>query len=503
MKRILTAILTAALITALFAGCKKGGTGSGASKTAQEVVFYCITFTNIADNYADINNAINEHITKTYPDLNIRFKLQLFGPAEYEDRIRLAMQSGTPIDLFTPFGLSNYIAQNQVLPLDDLLAKYGKDVTAILFEDIGKDAYKTFVFDGKTYGVPINKGMVITPTFIYDKDILKAAGFSIDNIKSIRDLPPVFDKVKELYPNVYPFGNTNQGNSEIMQVLIGENDVDVLMDRVTYMGVVIGDSGKVVNLYETKLFADYIGIMREWYQKGYIPRDMATSPSTATEYFNAGRLFSTIAGYGGNEIGVTISATTGRSIGNKWIAPFYFDSTAASLATVISSASKNPVAAMRMINILYTDEFIINTILYGLEGRDHVKVDNHHWAFPAGKDINTVPYTAAYSTGIVGSEKLQLQPVNMSYDDVLLKLRQNVEAKRSPYYGFTFNPSNVINEMTALNNVYNQYIPGLVCGSLDPSAAIPELNKALKAAGIDKVVSEKQKQLDNWIAANK
>jgi len=146
-----------------------------------------------------------------------------------------------------------------------------------------------------------------------------------------------------------------------MQVLIGENDVDVLMDRVTYMGVVIGNSGKVVNLYETKLFADYIGIMRDWYNKGYLPKDMATSPSTATEYLNAGRLFSTIAGYGGNEIGVTISATTGRNMGNKWIAPFYFDSTAASLATVISSTSKNPAAAMQMINILYTDEFIINT----------------------------------------------------------------------------------------------------------------------------------------------
>jgi putative aldouronate transport system substrate-binding protein len=53
--------------------------------------------------------------------------------------------------------------------------------------------------------------------------------------------------------------------------------------------------------------------------------------------------------------------------------------------------------------------------------------------------------------------------------------------------------------MTALNNVYNQYIPGLVCGSIDPSTAIPELNKALKAAGIDKVVAEKQKQLDAWI----
>ncbi|MDR1705700.1 MAG: ABC transporter substrate-binding protein [Clostridiales bacterium] len=503
MKRII-ALFICVLAVTMSAGCGDGGTsGGGAADAAQEVVFYCITFTNIADNYDDINDAINEHIAQAYPEANVKFRLQLFGPAEYEERIRLAMQSGTPIDLFTPLGLPNYVAQNQVLPLDDLLAEYGKDVTAILTEDIGADAFNTFKFDGKIYGVPINKGMAITPTLIYDKDILEATGFSIDDINSISDLPPVFDKVKELFPDVYPFANLNQGNSEIMQVMAGENDVDMMMDRVTYMGVVIGDSGEVVNLYETELFAEYIDIIRDWYEKGYVPQDMATSPSTSTEYFNAGRLFSTIGGYGGNEIGVTVSASTGRNIGSKWIAPFYFDSTAASLATAVSSTSKSPEAAMRMINILYTDEFVINTILYGIEGRDYVKVDEHHWAFPEGKDINTVEYTAAYSTGIVGSEKLQLQPVGMSYDDILLKLRQNVESKRSPYYGFTFNPANVVNEMTALSNVYNQYIPGLVCGSLDPAVAIPELNKALEAAGIDKVVAEKQAQLDAWIEANK
>jgi putative aldouronate transport system substrate-binding protein len=135
-------------------------------------------------------------------------------------------------------------------------------------------------------------------------------------------------------------------------------------------------------------------------------------------------------------------------------------------------------------------------------GVDYVKVGDHHWAYPKGKDPNTVSYTAAYSTGIIGSEKLQLQPLGVDYEDVLLKLRQNREAKRSPYYGFVFDASAVINEMTALNNVFSQYVPALVCGSLDPDAAIPEFNLALKAAGIDRVVAEKQRQLDAWLEAN-
>jgi putative aldouronate transport system substrate-binding protein len=497
----LSLAICAALV--IFTGCSGKSDNQSTGNKAESVVFYMITFNNIPDQYDQINNVINKHIETKYPEANVRLKLQLYGPADYEEKVRLAMQSGSQIDLFTPWAIQNYIAQNQVLPLETLLESHGKDAVTMIKQDIGEDAFKTYEKNGHIYGVPINKGMVVTSTLIYDKDILSATGFSIDSINNFRDLEPVFKKVKELYPDVYPYVGTNAQDSYIIPLLLEENEVDALYDRGTRMGVVFGDSGKVVNLYETPQFMEYINIMRDWYNRGYLPKDMATTSSNSTEYFGAGRGFCTIAGYGGNSIGVTVSASTGRNFGHRWIAPFYFDSSAASLATVIASTSKSPEAAMKMINIIYTDEYVINTMLYGIEGTDYVKVDEHHWAYPPGKDPNTVSYSAAYSTGVVGSEKLQLQPVGVDYEDVLLKLRQNKEAKRSPYYGFVFDSSGVTNEMTALANVYSQYIPGLVCGSLDPNTGIPELNNALKAAGIDEVIAAKQAQLDEWIRANR
>jgi putative aldouronate transport system substrate-binding protein len=500
-KITLASLLCSLLLTALLMGCS-GKTDGGAVK-ADTVTFFMLTFNSIPDDYSQIEDAINKHIASVYPDANVRLRLQLFGPAEYEEKIRLAMQSGSPIELFTPLNFQGYVSQNQILPLEELLKTHGKPVTDIVYQDIGEDAFKTFELNGHIYGVPINKGMVVTPTLIYNKDMLNAAGFSINDINNIHDLEPVFDKIKALYPDVFPYVGTNAGDTYMIPLLAGENDVDVLSDRVNYMGVIFGNSGKVVNLYETPQFAEYTGLMRSWYNKGYMPKDLAVSSSMAMEYFGAARAFCTMAGYGGNAIGVTISSSIGRNMGNKWIAPYYFDSSTASLATAIASTTKIPEAAMKMINIIYTDEFVINTMLYGIEGVDYTKVDGHHWAYPEGKNENMVSYTAAYSTGVVGSERLQLQPAGMDYDDVLLKLRQNKENKRSPYFGFVFDASGVRNELTALSNVYSQYIPGLVCGSSDPTAAIPELNRALKAAGIDAVVAEKQKQLDAWIAANK
>ncbi|KRE46723.1 hypothetical protein ASG81_10645 [Paenibacillus sp. Soil522] len=52
--------------------------------------------------------------------------------------------------------------------------------------------------------------------------------------------------------------------------------------------------------------------------------------------------------------------------------------------------------------------------------------------------------------------------------------------------------------MSALQAVLNQYLNGLETGTLDPDETLPEFRAALRAAGIVRVIEEKQKQLDIW-----
>ncbi len=518
--KLISILLALTLALALFAGCKTDKAEQNPSDTAtkeasdkdskdetvkeepaevENVVLYLVTFNNIPDDYSQISEAINEYVAETYPDANVALELKLFGPAEYADKINLAMQSGTPMDIYIPLGIQSYIANNQCYAIEDLIPEYGQGITEILANDFGDGAFEVFTKDGHIYGVPVNKGMIVTPTLTLDQDILDETGFTMDDINSIWDLPPVFDKVLELYPDVYPFAGTNQQDSGIMMILKAEKEYDPLSETKP-MGVTFGDNSEVVNLYESQEFYDYISLMYDWSQKGYMPSDMATSTTRATELIAADRLFSTWAGYGGDSIATTMSASTGKNISGKWLTDFYLCTSDAGLAMAISSTTKVPEAAMKMLDIIYTDEYVINTILYGIEDVDYVKVDEHHWAYPEGLDANTVSYTAAYCTGVIGSESLQLQPAGVSYDDVLLKLEQNRQSKRSPFFGFSFDPSEVTNELTALENVYDQYMPGLICGSFDPDTAIPEFNEALKEAGIDTVIAAKQQQLDAWLA---
>jgi putative aldouronate transport system substrate-binding protein len=473
-------------------------------KEPEKVVVAWISFNKIPDDMGAVDDAINQYIQKKYPGLNIAIDLQLYGPAEYNQKINLALASGTPMDIFDPLPLGAFVAKNQLLPLESLIDKYGQGIKKMVDKDFGPGVMKTTVFNGHQYSIPVNKGMALNLTVVYDKDLLALTGYTEKDINSLQDLPKIFDALKQKKPDVIPFAPISTGDTMLLRYLANKYEVDTLSDMSTMAGVVFGNSGKVVNLYESKEFAEGVRMMRDWYTKGYLPKDAATSQANSQQYFGAGRLFCTLGGYGGNQIGVAISQQTGRNIGAKHIVSFYFDSQAVNLVTTgIASNTKVPEAAMKMLNLIYTDEFVINTMLYGIEGRDYIKVDSHHWKYPDGKDANTVPYTASLCTGVLGSESLQYQPVGMSWDDVLQKLKDNQKTKRSPYFGFNFDTSALKNEIGAITNVYNQYIPALICGALDPDTTIQKLNKALKDAGIDRVIVEKQKQLDAWVKTNK
>ena len=54
--------------------------------------------------------------------------------------------------------------------------------------------------------------------------------------------------------------------------------------------------------------------------------------------------------------------------------------------------------------------------------------------------------------------------------------------------------------MTACVNVVNQYNLPLLAGIVDYEEVLPQFLAALEDAGIDKIIAEKQAQLDAWAA---
>ena len=60
--------------------------------------------------------------------------------------------------------------------------------------------------------------------------------------------------------------------------------------------------------------------------------------------------------------------------------------------------------------------------------------------------------------------------------------------------------SNVSTEVAGFRNVLDEFGKSLYTGSVDPEEYLPQLEKKLEATGIDKVIDEMQKQIDEWKA---
>jgi putative aldouronate transport system substrate-binding protein len=68
--------------------------------------------------------------------------------------------------------------------------------------------------------------------------------------------------------------------------------------------------------------------------------------------------------------------------------------------------------------------------------------------------------------------------------------------------GFQYDSSAVKTAVASVNNAIEQYRLALEYGVVDPDVNLPRFIQALKNAGIDEIIAEKQRQLDAWAAAN-
>ena len=77
----------------------------------------------------------------------------------------------------------------------------------------------------------------------------------------------------------------------------------------------------------------------------------------------------------------------------------------------------------------------------------------------------------------------------------------NDAAKSSPALGFKFNSKSVSTEIAAVNNVLEEFKATIYSGSVDVDEYLEKLNTKLKQQGLDKIIEEMQRQIDEWKAS--
>ncbi len=479
---------------------------SGTSETSSgpvtydKVVYAYATFNNIPteETLAGVEEAIN---VITREKIGVEVDLMPISIWDYSSQVSLALQGGEKIDVFQSLGDFNIaVSSSMCLDITDLI-----DTCAAESRDlIGDDWLAACSKEGRIYGLPTYKPIALTPMIVYRQDIVDALGIDMSKVNSVYDMTSVLEQVKAAYPDMTPLAAVNTGNIGLGLTI---PDVDYLTDNYySPKGVLMNDELTVVDYYASDEFASICNLARTWYNEDLVMKDAATTTSTAAELMAAGNYFGYIASYSYPEADTAASLEAqcgGYDLGAKMIGSAYLDTTAINALTwMVSSTSDVPEAALKFLNLTFTDPEVCNLIIYGLEGEDYVKNDDGTVSYPEGQDSTTVPYTAQLSCGTLGNFFIMYPMAGTNVESLEWELEQNKNAKVSVAMGFTFDSSSVATEYTAVTNVIDQYLPGLICGSVDPATEIPAFLARLEEAGLGTIITEKQTQLDTWAAAN-
>ena len=505
MKQIMAVVLGMSMAAGLCACGGSGGSGKkeeGAkadSDKYEKVVFAYQTFNNVPseEGLAEVQEAVNK-ITRE--KIGVEVELKPIAYADYNNQISLSLQAGEQIDLFESlFNFPDCVAADMAMDITELAPEFAPEA----LELVGEEWMNACTADGKIYGITVYKPLALTPMITYRKDIAEELGIDMSQVNSVQDLDAVFKKVQEGRPDITPLAPIAPGDTGLNRLY--STNVDYLGDDYTApKGVLLGDDTKVVNLFESQEFMDVCKMARDWYNKGYIMKDAATTTSMSLELLSSGNYFCAIASYSYPEEDTAASLQTqwGYPTGARILKEAYIDtSTVNGVTFMVSTNCEVPEAALKFLNLTYSDKEIVNLLIYGIEGRDYVVKEEDIVNYPEGEDASTVPYTAQLSCGTLGNYFIQYQMEGNNLDSLKWEEEQNKEAASSPVMGFVFDTAPVSTEYTAIANVLSQYLPGLFCGNVEPETEIPKLNKALESAGLGNVIAEKQKQLDAWLAA--
>lgn len=426
----------------------------------------------------DIDIVLNDINKYIYNKLKINLKLKYIDFGEYNDRMNTIINSGENYDLAFTSSWSNSYLQNaqkgNFIPLDGLIEKYGKQM-------IGQIDYRFWEgvkINGRIYGIPTQKEISLMPMWVFTKEYIDKYNIPYKDLHSLEQLEPWLKLIKENEEGVVPL----YINSDYSV----PNNFDQIVDAV---GILYNDTDlNVKNIYETEEVIKNLNIMADYYQKGYINKDAAltTSNSDIKRFIFKADGQPYAENIWSKDLGYEVVASNISD-------PIITNTSIRGAITAISKTSKNPETAIKLLNLVNTDKYLINLLNYGIENIHYKKLDNN-----AIKLLdNSINYKVTYFAqgNLFNSYVLEGEP-ETKWDEFK---KFNDSSKTSIALGFNFNTINVGNELSNAKAVLDTFGAALNTGTVDPQIFLPKLNEELKKAGIEKIINEIQIQIDNSI----
>lgn len=471
--------------TVALAGCGKSNSDSASSK-ATTVNMYMPG--DKPKNYDAMIKRANKEIHKTYKNINL--KMNFIGWGDYEQKYNVMVTSGSGYDLAFAQNYTSNALKGAYADMNSELKSGG--VANKAYKQVDSAYWKGLKVNGKTYGFPVNANIYAQNMLTFNDEFLKKYNISINDVDSYASMESALAKFHKEKPGVAAFaiGQGFKASPKHMDFPLG-NGLPFAIDSS-------GSSKKIVNVYDTSEMQGILKTLHSYYQKGYIPKDAATSSTQYNLQDNTWFVRQETQGpfdYGDSAL---ITNAGGKKMKSKAITDPYKSSAQSQVAVwTISKTSKHKKEVMQVLNLLNTDKTLLNNITWGLEGTQWNFTDKAKGKIKITNKYKPNTFIGAW---MMGNNK-NLYTQDSTTEAMIKKRDQSIkDAKTSAALGFNPDTSSLKTEITNLSNVMSKYLDILNTGTADPVPTIKKMDKELKAAGYDKVQKELQKQYDAFLA---
>ena len=468
--------------------------------------------------------AFNEQLQQYVPNTTVEFIDVPFE--EYSEKFSQVLASGEGVDLAWTGWLINKpqnIADGNLMPLDDLLAEYGQGIVDVLGENVVEIHRNA---DGNIYYLPSWQGLcgerrgwlVVTEiaelagdTWIEDTEaaLNKWRNNYSDNTEAFQ---AVLDQATKYLAAAKEAGKLGAGintgrvfgwsmyNGTRSNPGVGGSEIGIPFEDNTFT---------VIDGVASEHYKLYAKTMADWYKEGYIRSDiMSVDTSTLTmpkngEITDTTYVFSCDPYLTEADQEAAI-ADAGMDMTYLPIEENAYLILGGDTSYAIPYCADEPERAMMVLNAIYSQPDLYNTLIYGIEGEDYTKnadgtiTTSYVGASPTADDSYGI------QRWIIGSCKNAL--INNGTDPNYYADLEALEetARVNPFLNFTFDRTNVEGICASILNVYYEYGPQIDNGVAGDNweELYNNYMAARKDAGIEELVTEFQNQLNAYIEAN-
>ena len=491
----------------------------------QKTIQLMITGSGKQANSDKVWAAFNEQLQQYVPNTTVEFIDVSFD--EYSEKFSQILASGEGVDLAWTGWLINKpqnIADGNLMPLDDLLAEYGQGIVDILGENV-VEIHRN-ADDGKLYYLPSWQGLVGDRRgWLVVTEIAELAGDTwIEDTEAALNkwrnnysedteaFQAVLDQATKYLAAAKEAGKLGAGintgrvfgwsmyNGTRSNPGVGGAEIGIPFEDNTFT---------VIDGVASEHYKLYAKTMADWYKEGYIRSDiMSVDTSTLTMPKN-GEITDTTYVFSCDPYLTEADQDAATADAGMDMTYLPVEENASLIlggdtSYAIPYCADEPERAMMVLNAIYSQPDLYNTLIYGIEGEDYTKnadgtiTTSYVGASPTADDSYGI------QRWIIGSCKNAL--INNGTDPNYYADLEALEetARVNPFMNFTFDRTNVEGICASILNVYYEYGPQLDNGVAGDNweELYNNYMAARKDAGIEELVTEFQNQLNAYIEAN-